>query len=101
MKQRKRDFKTVQVGFKTKGVYDKFHRRARSSCGDTKNADCRYIRECIEQNTRTKKSSVRDRVITLVESTQQLNDLYAETENICHRDLIANTLEKQVKLWVL
>ena len=100
MKQRKRDYKIVQVGFKTKAVYDKFHRKAVLSCGNTKNADCNYIRECIEQNSKTKNSSMRDRVIALVESTQQLNDWFAEAEDAYHRELIKETLEKQVKLWV-
>lgn len=100
MKQKKRDYKIVQVGFKTKDVYDNFHKRAVASCGDKKNTDCNYIRQCIEQNSKTKKSSTRAKVTALVETTQQLNDLYAETENPYYRDLIEDTLEKQVKLWV-
>ena len=56
--KKKRDYKTVQIGFRDKYAYDSFHKKAVRYCGcDSRLADCMYLRECIKANEKKKRAS--------------------------------------------
>lgn len=98
--RRKRDYKKINVGFRTQKEYDKFHNEAVKEWGDGRNADCMYIRTCISQNRIRRTKSEKERAITLVETTQQLNNLLLETDDPHIKEEISSILEEQGKLWV-
>lgn len=97
--KRKRDEKTIQLGFKTQKEYDKFHKNAVLFYGDCRLADCAYLRECIKQNTRRRKKSSREKAKALVETTQRLNDLMLSIDNPYMQDEIEEILKEMETLW--
>lgn len=98
--RKKRDYKKINVGFRTQKEYDKFHKEAVKEWGDGRNADCMYIRTCISQNRKRRTKSEKERVIVLVETTQRLNNLLLETDDPYIKEEISDILEEQGKLWV-
>lgn len=99
MRIKKRDYKTIQLGFRTKGEYYRFHNEAVRSYGETRTADCTYLREIIRQNRKRRNQATREKAKALVETTQQLNDLLLATEDPYVQDEISRILREQVKIW--
>lgn len=98
--RRKRDYKKINVGFKTQKEYERFHNDAVKEWGDSRNADCMYIRTCISQNRKNRMKSAKERAAALVISTQKLNDLFFATSDPFVKEEIMEILEEQRKLWV-
>ena len=96
--RRKRDYKTIQLGFRTQNEYNKFHNNAVRFYGDGRAADCAYLRECIHQTSKKRKKSTREKARALVETTQRLNDLLEATDNPYIQDEITEILKEQIKL---
>lgn len=97
--RKKRDYKKINVGFRTQKEYDKFHKEAVKEWGDGRNADCMYIRTCISQNRKRRTKSEKERVTALVISTQKLNDLSFATNDPFVKEEIIEILKEQRKLW--
>lgn len=97
--KRKRDYKTVQIGFKTQKEYDKFHNSAIRACGDYRNADCEYIRHCIKEDRRKRTVVEKNKAKALVSTQQMINDIlmYAQDPNFV--DQIKKMEKENIKLW--
>lgn len=97
--QEKKPYKIVQIAFKTQKEYESFHKDAVKKYGDNHRTDSSYIRECCRKSGRQKKGVVREKVKSLVESTQMLNELAESTNNMYINEQINKILKEQVKIW--
>lgn len=97
--RRKRDYKTIQLGFKHQSDYEKFHKKAMSVCGEYRNADCEYLRHCIKEESRRRTVAEKKKIQALVVNQQVLNELLNTVENPAVREKIIQLEQESMKIW--
>lgn len=98
--RRKREYKKINLGFPTQKEYERFHREAVKEWGDGRNADCNYLRMCIDACRKRRTKAEKEKAIALVETTQKLNDLLVATADPHIKQEVAGILKEMRALWV-
>lgn len=98
--EKKRDYKVIHIGFKTKQEYEKLHKQAVKKYGqESRKADCFYIRECIEKNKRLRRSSMQEKAKALIEIQTTVTELIRTADNPETRNMLLGVAKEEAKLW--
>lgn len=99
--KRKRDYKTIQFGVKTRSEYDNIHYKAIKKFGNNRVADCQYLRFCIKETNRRMTISEREKATALVLLQENINQLMRQTSDSEMLNNL-NCMQKEMKkLWVI
>lgn len=98
---KKKDYKTIQIGFATKKEYETYHNDAVRFHGkDNRLADATYARECFKNNKKIKKASTKEKAIALVKGQTALTELIRKTNELDVKSALLIASKEAVRLWV-
>ncbi len=98
---KKKDFKTMQIGFSTKKEYETYHNDAVKFHGkDNRFADAAYARECFKKNKKLKKTSTKEKVIALVKEQTALTERICRASDTYEKSTLLTISKEAVNLWV-
>lgn len=64
--RKKKDYKVIQIGFRTKQQYDNYHADAVKYFGmESRLADCAYARECMKNNKKFSRAAMKEKAKAL------------------------------------
>jgi len=97
----KKDYKVLQLGFRSQKEYEKYHTKAVRFFGsDSRMADCAYARECMKNNEKLKKQSSRDKVKALVEGQTMIVNLIQMNVSTEYNEKLIKLSKEVLNLWV-
>ena len=98
--KKKRDYKTVQIGFRDKYAYDSFHKKAVRYCGcDSRLADCMYLRECIKANEKKKRASSKKKAQEFVKAQVEIANILQQTDDEKIQSLMMELSKEVIDIW--
>lgn len=98
---RKKDYKSIQIGFKNKKEYDEYHKEAVKYYGiDNRLTDSAYARECFRNYKKTSKASTKEKAIALVEGQTALTEVIRKTEDADIKLAMITISKEMLRLWV-
>ena len=98
---KKKDFKTIQIGFSTKKEYETYHNDAVKFHGkDNRLADTAYARECFKHNKKLKKTSTKEKAIALVKEQTALTEMIRRASDTYEKSTLFTISKEVVNLWV-
>lgn len=98
---KKKDYKIIQIGFKTKKEYEDYHNNAVKYHGkDNRLADSVYARECFKNYRKLKKASTKEKAIALVEGQTALTEVIQKTAEADMKSTMIKVSKEMMRLWV-
>lgn len=98
--RKKKDYKIIQIGFKTKKQYDAYHKEAIRYHGtDNRLTDSAYARECFKSNKKLGKASMKEKAKALVEVQTALTEMIRKTDNTDVKSTMLKISKEVIELW--
>lgn len=99
--RKKKDYKVIQIGFRTKKQYDDYHTDAVKYFGmESRLADCAYARECIKNNKKLSKAAMKEKAKTLAEQQTTLTEMIRQTNDEEIKNIMMKISKETINLWV-
>lgn len=99
--RKKKDYKVIQIGFRTKKQYDEYHADAVRYFGmESRLADCSYARECMKNNKKFSRASMKEKAKALVEEQTALTEMIRYTNDTEIKNIMLKISKETIKLWV-
>lgn len=99
--KKNKDYKVIQIGFKTKKEYEEYHAEAIKYHGsDNRLADSAYARECFRSYKRIARASMKEKAKALVEGQTILTEMIRGTEDVDAKTALLNISKEITRLWV-
>lgn len=99
--KKNKDYKIIQIGFRTKKQYDEYHTEAIKYHGcNNRLADSAYARECFRNYKRTARVSMKEKAKALVEEQNTLTEMIRGTEDVDTKSALLIISKEAIRLWV-
>lgn len=99
--KKNKDYKIIQIGFKTKKQYEEYHAEAIMYHGfDNRLTDSAYARECFRSYKRINRASMKEKAKALVEGQTILTEMIRGAEDADRKSALLNISKEVTRLWV-
>lgn len=99
--KKNKDYKTIQIGFRTKKQYEEYHAKAIKYHGsDNRLSDSAYARECFRSYKRVSRVSMKEKAKALVEGQTILTEMIRGAKGVDTKSTLVNISKEVTRLWV-